>query len=817
MEYTVCEIAEILGISEYTKNLSGHILLHPEVDSRHIIDPDTTLFFACKGNLSDGHYFIPELIEKGVKAFVVQELPQNQPESVCFFQVSDTITALQQLAIYHRSCFQIPVIGITGSNGKTIVKEWLSLILQNKYTVCKNPKSFNSQLGVALSVLELNKDHQIAIFEAGISKKDEMKNLERMIQPNLGIFTNIGDAHQAGFSGMDEKTREKLILFEHVSKLIYCRDYESIAYHRKHFDGNIEWSFKENNLYNVKRSLRNGGICQLQISKKNIDVTYNLNFYDEASVENVIHCIIISMELGLTSELIQSGLQQLHSLPMRMEQKEGINGCILINDSYSLDLKSFQLALQFVDQQNHFLPRTIILTDFADQKNLINLWKSVADLLHKYKFSKLIAIGKSILDIQKLLPENIKFSYFESTANLLENLDSLFLKNELILVKGARKFKLEGVFHSLSVSRHDTILEIDLKAIKHNVQVYRSLLNTDVGIMAVVKAAAYGSGHYEIAKLLEHIQVDYLSVAYPDEGILLRQKGIQTAIMVMNIGSVDFSTLMEYNLEPEIYSLNQIKRLIFEIEKSKKIRIHLKLDTGMHRLGFLEEDLDELIHILISNPLIEVQSIFTHLAGSDAAPFDEFTKDQAKLFDVLSGKIISHLKYKPLLHVLNSGGLARHPELQYNMIRLGIGMYGIESDPILVKKLEKVHTLKTKISQLKWLDAGETISYNRSVKLNSKSLIAVLSLGYADGLPRNAGIKGYALWSERHKLPLMGLVCMDMCMADVTTIPEIQEGTEVEVFGKNAAIEELAKAVDSIPYEILCRISPRVKRVYLQD
>jgi Alr-MurF fusion protein len=817
MEYTVCEIAEILGISEYTKNLSGHILLHPEVDSRHIIDPDTTLFFACKGNLTDGHYFIPELIEKGVKAFVVQELPQNQPESVCFFQVSDTITALQQLAIYHRSCFQIPVIGITGSNGKTIVKEWLSLILQNKYTVCKNPKSFNSQLGVALSVLELNKDHQIAIFEAGISKKDEMKNLERMIQPNLGIFTNIGDAHQAGFSGMDEKTREKLILFEHVSKLIYCRDYESIAYHRKHFDGNIEWSFKENSLYNVKRSLRNGGICQLQISKKNIDVTYNLNFYDEASVENVIHCIIISMELGLTSELIQSGLQQLHSLPMRMEQKEGINGCILINDSYSLDLKSFQLALQFVDQQNHFLPRTIILTDFADQKNLTNLWKSVADLLHKYKFSKLIAIGKSILDIQKLLPENIKFSYFESTANLLENLDSLFLKNELILVKGARKFKLEGVFHSLSVSRHDTILEIDLKAIKHNVQVYRSLLNTDVGIMAVVKAAAYGSGHYEIAKLLEHIQVDYLSVAYPDEGILLRQKGIQTAIMVMNIGSVDFSTLMEYNLEPEIYSLNQIKRLIFEIEKSKKIRIHLKLDTGMHRLGFLEEDLDELIHILISNPLIEVQSIFTHLAGSDAAPFDEFTKDQAKLFDVLSGKIISHLKYKPLLHVLNSGGLARHPELQYNMIRLGIGMYGIESDPILVKKLEKVHTLKTKISQLKWLDAGETISYNRSVKLNSKSLIAVLSLGYADGLPRNAGIKGYALWSERHKLPLMGLVCMDMCMADVTTIPEIQEGTEVEVFGKNAAIEELAKAVDSIPYEILCRISPRVKRVYLQD
>ncbi len=817
MEYTLGEIGDILGISNYNKLLSAYRIKQADTDSRHIIHPEYSLFFAFKGNHSDGHFFIPELIHKGVKAFVVNHLPSHTSDSVCFFVVPDVLTALQKIAIFHRTKYQIPVIGITGSNGKTIVKEWLSVILQNKFNICKNPKSYNSQIGVALSVLELSEEHKLAIFEAGISKKGEMLQLKNMIQPTLGIFTNIGDAHQAGFSGTDEKTVEKLILFNQVSKLIYCKDYQSIYHHRKNLLTNIEWTYGDTGNYKIKRKLNNPGQCHLIITHLDSSYQFDLNFSDEASIENIVHCIVISIELGLTQTEIQNGLLQLHSLSMRLEQKEGINNCILINDSYSLDLKSLQLALQFVDQQNHLLPRTLILTDFADQKNSTDLWPSVAYLLTKYHINKVIAIGKSIREIQSDLPENISFHIYDSTSQLLDNLDSLFLKNELILFKGARKFELERVFQNLSLSHHDTILEIDLKAIKHNIQVYRSLLKKETKIMAVVKAAAYGSGHYEIAKLLEHKQIDYLAVAYPDEGIILRQKGILTPIMVMNIGSVDFNVLLDYNLEPEIYSLNQLKRLIYEVDNTKKIKIHIKLDTGMHRLGFLEDELNELIGLIVSNPKIEVQSIFTHLAGSDSEQWDEFTLEQAKLFDQYCDQIMAFLKYRPLVHILNSGGLSRHPGLQKDMIRLGIGMYGIESDIELSRKLEKVHTLKTRISQLKWLSAGETISYNRSVKLETRSLIAVLPLGYADGLPRNAGIKGYSLWSNKHRLPLKGLVCMDMCMADVSSFPEIQVGSEVEIFGKNAAIEDLAKAVDSIPYELLCRISTRVKRVYLQD
>lgn len=817
MEYTVGQIAEILGINTFNSDLSEHVIKHPETDSRHIFNPESTLFFALKGNHTDGHHYIQNLIEKGVKVFVVNELPLLHDASVCFLQVSNVLTAIQKLAQHHRSTFQIPVIGITGSNGKTIVKEWLSVILQDKFNICKNPKSYNSQLGVALSVLDLNEEHQLAIFEAGISKKGEMELLQNMIQPTLGIFTNIGDAHQAGFSGMDDKTQEKLILFNKVSKLIYCRDYDSIFHHRRNYDNNIEWTYGDDGTYKVNYSLIQQSRSQLQIVLNDTVFEFNLTFHDEASIENVVHCIILSLELGMDPQSIQTGINQLQNLAMRMEQKEGINSCILINDSYSLDLKSLQLALQFVDQQNHQLPRTLILTDFAEQKNSGDVWTSVAYLLSKYQFTKLIAIGKDILHIQSLLSTDIRFYHYETTSKLIDNIDSLFFKNELILIKGARKFSLERVFQILSLSQHDTILEIDLKAIKHNVQVYRSLLNHDTKIMAVVKAAAYGSGHYEIAKLLEHKNIDYLAVAYPDEGKILRQKGIQTPIMVMNTGSADFSQLIDFQLEPEIYSMYQLTRLISEIGKSKGVKIHIKLDTGMHRLGFLEDDLQELISIMRANPQIEVKSIFSHLAGSDTQEWDAFTREQALLFESMSARILDHMNYKPLLHLLNSGGLARHPELQYDMIRLGIGMYGIDSDPVVSEKLEKVHTLKTRVSQLKWLSAGETISYNRSAKLESRSRIAVLSLGYADGLPRNAGIKGYSLWCDKQKLPLKGLVCMDMCMADVTSLPNIQEGTEIEVFGKNAAIEDLAKVVDSIPYEILCRISPRVKRVYLQD
>jgi alanine racemase len=816
MQYTIREIAEILNVTEYNRNYDELQLTHPEIDSRHIIKSESSLFFALKGNQVDGHSYIPELILKGVKAFVVNESFEIPDESVCYFKVQNVLRSIQKLASHHRSRFFIPVVGITGSNGKTIVKEWLSSILHNKFNICKNPKSYNSQLGVALSVLELNDTHQLGIFEAGISQQGEMAYLQEMIQPTIGLMTNIGDAHQSGFSGTDEKTREKLILFRGVSKFIFCKDYQSIDYHRKNDLNNVTWSFKEDADYKVLDVTKKDAGWFVKISHSDQILKFKLSFEDEASLENLIHCIVLSLELGLKSPSIQKGLDELHNLAMRLEQKEGINGCILINDSYSLDFKSLQLALQFVDQQNHQLPRTLVLTDFAEQRSPTD-WSSVEYLLNKYKIEKLIAIGKNIKSIQSFLSTEINYIQFDSTELLLDNINSLFLKDELILIKGARKFQLERVFQYLSLSKHDTILEIDLKSITHNLGIYKSLCNPNTKVMAVVKAAAYGSGHYEIARLLEHKKVDYFAVAYPDEGIVLRQKGIQTPIMVMNTGSADFSSLLDYQLEPEIFSLYQCHRLLKEIGRHTIVNIHLKLDTGMHRLGFLEEDLVELISFLKANPQLKIKSIFSHLAGSDSPIWDEFTREQARVFERMSNRIIDIMEEKPILHLLNSGGIARHIGFQYDMIRLGIGLYGLDSDPVISKQLEKVHTLKTRVSQVKSYNSGETVSYNRSGKLESNQRIAVLSIGYADGLPRNAGLKGYSVWANKKRHPLKGLVCMDMCMADVTRLEHVKEGTEIEIFGKNAPIEDLAERVNTIPYEILCRISARVKRVFLED
>lgn len=817
MEYTVRELADIIQVKDYNRSLSDLLLKHAEIDSRYIINANSCLFFALKGNQSDGHDYINELKQKGVKAFVVSESYDATDESVCFFKVKDVLQSLQKLARYHRERFVIPVIGITGSNGKTIVKEWLTTILQHKYTICKSPKSYNSQLGVALSVLELNESHQLGIFEAGISRKSEMKNLQEMIQPTIGLITNLGDAHQAGFTGMDEKTKEKLILFDDVLKCIYCKNYQSIAYHRKSHLNNVSWSRMDEADYRISLHHKDKKGSLITILHAEKEFKFQLDCEGEASIENAIHCIILALELGLKTPEIQSGLNQLQNLAMRLEQKEGVNGCILINDSYSLDFKSLQLALQFADQQNNQLPRTLMLTDFADQKSSKDFWSSVEYLLDTYNIQKLIAIGSQIKTIQPYLSKEIEYHQFDSTELLLENLDSLFLKNELIIIKGARKFQLEKIFHHLSLSKHDTILEIDLKAITHNIQVYQSLLDKKTKIMAVVKAAAYGSGHYEIARLLEHKKIDYLAVAYPDEGIILRQKGIQTPIMVMNIGTSEFSTLLDHQLEPEIFSMFQCKRLIKEIGKHTPVNIHLKLDTGMHRLGFRNDELQELISFLKDNPKIQIKSIFSHLAGSDCQTWDAFTAEQAKLFDHMVSQLVHTTKDKPLLHLLNSGGISRHPLLQYDMIRLGIGMYGIDSDPGVSRQLEKVHTLKTRICQLKEYEPGETVSYNRSGKLIAGGKIAVLSIGYADGLPRNAGMKAYSVWCDKQRLPLLGLVCMDMCMTDVTLLENVHEGQEIEIFGKNAPIEELAELVNTVPYEILCRISSRVKRVFLQD
>lgn len=817
MNFTVHQICEILQCSDYNRTFDEIHLSILETDSRAIVKPEQSLFCALKGSRTDGHAFITKLAKQGVRVFLVRSDFVSDLNDACLIRVPDVLKAIQALAIAHRKQFNIPVIGITGSNGKTIVKEWLYNLLQNKFRICKNPKSYNSQLGVALSVLELNESHELGIFEAGISAKGDMKSLAEMIQANMGLITNIGDAHQAGFSGMDEKTKEKLSLFSDANKLIYRKDYQSIDYHIGHLNKSISWSQKLEADYIIEHLKRSDSTLHIQLRHNLAVYHFHINFGDEASLENIMHCLVLSIELGLTEEEIQTGLYQLHNMPMRLEQKEGLNGCVLINDSYSLDYKSLQLALQFVDQQDRHLPRTLVLSDFPEQKSTQELWKAVAELLTKYQIQKVLTVGQDISDLKNNLDKDITLIHFESSEQLLDSMDSMHFSHELILIKSARKYRLERFFQQLSLSTHDTILEIDLKSIKHNVSVYRSELKSGVRLMAIVKAAAYGSGQYEIARLLEHLEVDYLAVAYLDEGIVLRNKGIQMPIMVMNTGSADFNLFLEYKLEPEIFSNAQLKRLIGEIGVNTAMTIHIKLDTGMHRLGFLEEDIPELMNTLKVNQQLRVASIFSHLSSSDQEKFDEFTAVQADRFYTMSAQLLPLFKDPPLLHLLNSGGIARHPECQYDMVRLGIGMYGFDSDAKMARRLEKAHTLKTRISQIKAVGQRETISYNRSGSLPSGGKIGVLAIGYADGLPRNAGLCGYRVALNRQRAGIVGLVCMDMCMIDLSDVENTSEGMEVEVFGKNAALEELANLTGTIPYEILSRISMRVKRIFLQD
>ena len=816
MEYKIEEIAKIINARIIGQFDSESKVSHVETDSRYISYPSTSIFFALEGQYTNGDQFIPELAETGVRVFVSHHL-RKAPENCCILLVKNSLTALQKLAIAHRNQFAIPVIGITGSNGKTTVKEWLSQILQNKLQVCKNPKSYNSQIGVALSVLELEKNHEIAIFEAGISQKSEMPRLEAMIQPDFGIFTNIGDAHESGFKSQIEKLREKIKLFKSSNLILYCGDHEAIHKILRKKKNTITWGYLPHNKIVISRDNNPNQTTSLNFSWKNISYSFNLPFTDSSAIENALHAIITSIHYKIDSSVIQETINRFHGLKLRLEQKEGLYGCVLINDSYSLDLKSLKLAFQFVDQQNQNLKRSLVISDFAARQHDISLFKEIAHLLKQFGFSRVVAIGNKIKKLKAHLPESIHFLSFSSTEEFLKSLDEISLKNECILIKGARNFTLEKFFTEFALSRHDSILEINLKAIAHNISVYKSCLNKKTKIMAVVKASAYGSGQYEIARYLEHRGIDYLAVAYTDEGVLLRQKGIQKPIMVMNTGNADFDELLSHRLEPEIFSIDQLRRFIKETDQHKQCIIHLKLETGMNRLGFQQKEVEELNSILKLNPYIKIGSIFSHLSGSSDAEWDEFTNAQYKTFKSFAKMITSQIGYIPLLHILNSSGIARHPNMQLDMVRLGIGMYGIESDPNVGGQLEKVHILKTKITQIKNIAKDESISYNRSGKLNKDSQIAVLSLGYADGLPRIAGTKKYKMWMHGKEIPIVGVVCMDMCMVDISNCPEAKVGDEVEVFGNHIHLENLAKVSETIPYEILCGIAPRVKRIFLED
>lgn len=804
-------------------------------DSRQLIFPQQTLFFAIKGEHHDGHQFLSDLYQKGVRQFVVEHKALTDKlidtlegfENVQIWEVESSLKALQEVAKRHRSQFDIPVIGITGSNGKTILKEWLGQLLSPDFRIAKSPKSYNSQIGVPLSVWQLNDTHTLGIFEAGISQPHEMKALQEIIQPTIGIFTNIGSAHDEGFRSRKQKVTEKLRLFTQSKQLIYRADYSDINEEIRLIlqpvnpsceliswgttntcTVQVEWHKDETQTYIVMKSALERYDNQL----------FSVPFTDEASVENVIHCLILLLSMDIPSAEIRQRVSRLRPISMRLELKEGVNKCYIIDDTYNNDLVGLTIALNFLSQQEQRSQKIALLSDLLQtgQKE-DELYTQINTLLQQKGVQKLIAIGEAFTRNAHLI--SVKAQYFGTTAEFLAKLSLDWFQDALILIKGARTFQFERIVHRLQQRVHGTVLEINLDALTHNLNFYRNRVGNDTRIMVMVKAFAYGSGSAEVAQLLQFHRVDYLAVAYADEGVVLRQNGIELPIMVMNPSPSTFDKLVEYQLEPEIYShkiLEEWLDFIAEAESKPCHKIHIKLDTGMHRLGFTEADLPVLIQLLKQNSTLEVATIFSHLVGADEAIHNDFTKLQYERFMIGSAQLEQALGYRPLRHILNSAGIVRFPDYKLDMVRLGIGLYGVEVNRQEQRALQQIGTFKTVVSQVKYLPAGETIGYSRKGILEKASSIATIALGYADGYDRRFSKGVGKVLINGALCPVVGNVCMDMTMVDTTGVP-VQEGDEVIIFGQDLPITHLADQINTIPYEILTGISERVKRVFYKE
>jgi len=822
MHYTIHQIASIIGASFLQNSSDKATVKHLLTDSRQLVFPETTLFFALPGASQDGHAFLEKLYEAGVRNFIVsqQAIPENLPEANLLLVV-DVLQALQQLAAHHRRQFDIPIVGITGSNGKTIVKEWLFQLLRQDRHIVRSPRSYNSQVGVPLSVWQLQPEHTFGIFEAGISQSGEMEHLAKIIRCTAGIFTNIGEAHGEGFSDTAEKLHEKLRLFEFAETIIYCKDDPLVDDAIQALDKSV-FSWSRNGEADLQiTALQNTGISGASIEAiyQQEKVSINIPFSDAASVENAIHCWAMLLFLAVPQEVIEKRMSALEAVAMRLELREGINACTIINDSYNSDFTSLSIALNFMEQQRGGGRRTLILSDILQSgREEAELYADVALLIRKKGVNRLIGIGHAVQALRALLPDSIAVHFFETTADFLTASHDLEFQNEVILIKGARAFAFEKIARRLSQKMHQTVLEVNLSALAYNLRSYREKLRSNTKIMAMVKAAAYGSGSLETARLLEFHKVDYLAVAYADEGAELRRGGVQLPILVLNPEQAVFDSLLRYHLEPEIYSLSQLRQFAaFSADAPRTLSIHIKLDTGMRRLGFTEEDLEALTTLLESHPQLHVRSIFSHLAASEAPEHDEFTHSQIAQFEAHYERIAASIGYRPLRHILNSSGIERFPQAQMDMVRLGIGLYGIGATSSFSKRLKPVLSLKATISQIKSAPSGTTIGYGRRGHASQDKRIATISIGYADGLLRAAGNERYSVLVRGMRAPIIGNVCMDMCMIDVTHIPKAREGDEVLIFGEALPVEELAKAFQTIPYEVFTCISPRVKRVYVQE
>ncbi|MDG2432526.1 bifunctional UDP-N-acetylmuramoyl-tripeptide:D-alanyl-D-alanine ligase/alanine racemase [Flavobacterium sp.] len=783
------------------------------IDSRSLQNSSSTLFFAIVGPNNDAHSYINDLLDIGVQNFVVRYIPDGCRDRANFLVVEDTLQALQLFAGYYRSLFHFPVIGLTGSNGKTIVKEWLNFLLSPDYNVIRSPKSYNSQVGVPLSVISINEKHNLGIFEAGISTVAEMAKLEEIIKPTIGVLTSIGSSHDEGFESTEQKIKEKLLLFKHCEILIYQKN--------KLVDSCIplgtnlfSWSYKDKTAaVFVSKTETVNAQTTLTCHYQGTDYQLQIPFQDKASIENAISCFLVLLYFKYDFETIQSRMALLFPVEMRLKVKTGINNCSIIDDSYSSDFQSLKIALDFLESQKQFSKKTLILSDiFQSGLSIEELYSKVAQLIVSNNITRVIGIGNTISNFKESF---INCITFETTADFIAKFDTLDFSNETILIKGARSFQFEEIVYMLEEKTHETVLEINLNAISYNLNFFKSKLAPKVKTMVMVKAFGYGNGGLEIAKLLEHHKVDYLGVAFADEGISLKNGGIKTPIMVLNPENTSFAAIIHYKLEPEIYCLKGLHAFL-KIAKQKNLQqfpIHIKVDTGMHRLGFEENNLEELISTLKNESSVKVQSILSHLATSDDQQHLDFANGQIQLFEKLSSRIINELGINPIRHILNTSGISNFPNSQYNMVRLGIGLYGVSNDPAEQKYLENVGTLKSVISQTRMIAAGESVGYGRKFIADRPTRVATIPIGYADGISRTWG-NGLGFVSIKDKkAKILGSVCMDMLMVDITDI-DCTEGDSVIIFGDKPTVSYIAKKLNTIPYEVLTSISQRVKRVF---
>ena len=834
MIYTIEKVATLIGARRYGEKEAtiGWLL----TDSRSLCFPEQTLFFALRTKRNDGHKYIDELYRRGVRSFVVEQEPADYqtrfPEGN-FLKVSSPLAALQRLAERHRDEFNIPVVGITGSNGKTWVKEWLYQILMPSMKVTRSPKSYNSQIGVPLSVWLLNEQTKVALFEAGISEPGEMLALRDIIQPSIGVLTSLGSAHQENFRSLDEKCMEKLQLFHDTEVMIYPSDDDTVSrcVRRSQYQGErIGWSrYSEKAPMYVRRiekSHTSSLKSQISYIYKGVEGSYEIPFIDEASIENSITCVTVALYLGLTPEEIAERMPQLEPIAMRLEVKEGQRGLTLINDSYNSDVNSLDIALDFMNRRienksqssafNTQIKKTLILSDiYQTGESSTELYREVSDLIMKRGVDRFIGIGPEISSQASQIEIGQKW-FFDNVEQFLQSNLFRSLNHEIVLLKGARPFGFERITELLEQKVHETILEVDLNAVVDNLNYFRSFLKPETKMVCMIKADAYGAGAVEIAKTLQDHRVDYLAVAVADEGVTLRKAGITQNIIVMNPEMSSFKTLFDYDLEPEVYSFRLMDALV-KAARAQGITgwpVHLKLDTGMHRLGFDSSQIDELIERLKQQSAIIPRSVFSHFVGSDSDDFDNFSATQFRVFDEGSKKIQAAFSHKILRHMDNSAGIEHFPERQMDMCRLGIGLYGV--DPRTNNMLSTVSTLKTTILQLRRVPKEETVGYSRKGKLDRDSIIAAIPIGYADGLNRRLGNRHCYCLVNGQKAEYVGNICMDVALIDVTDIP-CEEGDSVEIFGKNLPVTVLSDVLETIPYEVLTSVSNRVKRVYFQD